>query len=83
MANLSLGTMFETYIDDQVKGGLYNNRSEVVRDALRKQMDYDNKLAALRGDIDEGMQSIHDGKYSTATADDIKKQALKRKKKGE
>lgn len=80
MANLSLGTLFETYIDQQVKGGLYNNRSEVVRDALRKQMNYDAKLTALRSDIEQGMQSIKDGNISHATAEDIKTQALKRKK---
>lgn len=30
----ALGDRFEAFIDAQVKGGRYNNASEVVRDAL-------------------------------------------------
>ena len=42
-----LGERFEAFIDAQVKGGRYNNASEVVRDALRLLEDQE-KLRELR-----------------------------------
>ncbi|PWU19183.1 MAG: type II toxin-antitoxin system ParD family antitoxin [Verrucomicrobia bacterium] len=33
--NVSLGKQLEKLIEDQVKSGIYQNNSEVVRDALR------------------------------------------------
>jgi antitoxin ParD1/3/4 len=38
--SFALGEHFEKLIDDQVKSGLYNNASEVVRNALRLLEDY-------------------------------------------
>lgn len=33
--NIALGKVFEKLVQDQVKTGIYQNNSEVVRDALR------------------------------------------------
>ncbi len=38
--SFALGEKFEKLIDDQVRSGLYNNASEVVRNALRLLEDY-------------------------------------------
>ena len=35
--NFSLGKTWERYVAEQVESGLFNNASEVVRDALRRQ----------------------------------------------
>jgi antitoxin ParD1/3/4 len=43
----ALGERFEAFIDAQVKGGRYNNASEVVREALRLLEDHE-KLRELR-----------------------------------
>lgn len=63
--NVSLTDELETVIEEKVKSGLYNNASEVVRDALRRafcqpqglNLDEDTpELAAL---IREGLHSRH------------------------
>ena len=63
--NVSLTHELETVIEEKVKSGLYNNASEVVRDALRKafcqpeslNLEEDSpELAAL---IRQGVRSRH------------------------
>jgi antitoxin ParD1/3/4 len=58
--NVSLTHELEAVIEEKVKSGLYNNASEVVRDALRRaflNLDEDTpELAAL---IREGLNSRH------------------------
>ena len=63
--NVSLTEELETVIEERVKSGLYNNASEVVRDALRRafcqpqrlNLEEDSpELAAL---IREGVRSRH------------------------
>jgi putative addiction module CopG family antidote len=63
--NVSLTDQLETVIEEKVKSGLYNNASEVVRDALRRafcqpqslSLEEDSpELAAL---IREGVRSRH------------------------
>lgn len=57
----ALGDHFETFIEDRVKSGRYNNASEVVRSALRLLADQEEKrellLEKLRRAIDEGRNS--------------------------
>jgi putative addiction module CopG family antidote len=63
--NVSLTKELERVVEKRVKSGLYNNASEVVRDALRRtfcarpeiDLEQDNpELAAL---VREGMESRH------------------------
>ncbi len=58
----SLGEHFETFIKGQVAAGLYNNESEVVRDALRHAELRYLKLKALRGHLRTAVQQ--GGNYS-------------------
>ncbi|HEY0524022.1 MAG TPA: type II toxin-antitoxin system ParD family antitoxin [Stellaceae bacterium] len=59
--SFALGERFETFIDEQVKSGRYNNASEVVRDALRLLEDQEKlrelRYAELRRLMDEGRAS--------------------------
>jgi antitoxin ParD1/3/4 len=34
--HLNLGEPYETYIQDEIKAGLYSNATELIRDALRR-----------------------------------------------
>ncbi len=74
--NFSLGKNLEKYVSNQVQDGMFNNASEVIRDALRMHEEYQLKLARLRRDINMGMQSIKNGNISHATADEIMNEAL-------
>lgn len=63
--NVSLNPHFDEFIQQQVKAGHYNSASEVIRDALRlleqQQKLYQEKLEALRSDIQAASTSLHDG----------------------
>ncbi len=59
--NINLTPQLEEMVRSKVAGGLYNNASEVVREALRLMDTQDRvhalKLQQLRQDIQEGLSS--------------------------
>jgi len=59
--NVSLTRELDAFVAAKVEGGLYANASEVMRTALRllerEEREYEEKLAALRLAIDEGLNS--------------------------
>ena len=63
--NVSLTAELETVIKGKVKSGLYNNASEVVRDALRRafcspqSLDLEEDTPELAALIREGAKSRH------------------------
>ena len=61
MPNVSLGTHFETLIEDKIKSGRYQNASEVVRAGLRlledAELNREQRMERLRQAIIEGEQS--------------------------
>ncbi len=63
--NVSLTDELETIIEKKVKSGLYNNASEVVRDALRRafcqpaSLNLDEDTPELAALIREGLNSRH------------------------
>lgn len=77
--NVSLGKSWEDYVAEQVASGNFNNASEVVRDALRRQQEHFLKLEALRQDVAAGMASIEAGRVSHARPTDIKALAASRR----
>ena len=66
--NISFTDKQEQYITAQVKGGDYQNASEVVRDALRLHEVYRHRvIEQLRSEIAKGW----DGESSTKTVQDV------------
>jgi antitoxin ParD1/3/4 len=63
--NVSLTKELERVVDKKVKSGLYNNASEVVRDALRRafcthpEIDLEENTPELAALVREGMNSRH------------------------
>jgi len=55
--SVALGPHFEDFIQASILSGRYNNASEVVRSGLRLLEDQEQKIAALRSAIEEGMNS--------------------------
>jgi antitoxin ParD1/3/4 len=56
--NVSLGKIWEDYVNQRVGSGQFNNASEVVRDALRLQQERLLKLEVLRREINLGVDSL-------------------------
>lgn len=67
--NISLTEELMKQIQDKVKSGLYNNASEVVREALRsfdsnQQLIYELKLARLKEALRPGLEDAEHGRYA-------------------
>ncbi len=65
-SSYTLGKHFETFIQNQLASGRYNNASEVVRDALRTLKERERKLAALDGALARGIADIDEGRVVPA-----------------
>ena len=55
--SVSLGNYFDSFIQGRISAGRYKNASEVVRAGLRLLEEEENKMVALRGAIQEGIES--------------------------
>ncbi len=55
--SISIGDYFDDFIKSSISTGRYNNVSEVVRAGLRLLEEEENKVIALRGAIQEGIES--------------------------
>ncbi len=55
--SISIGDYFDDFIKSSIAAGRYKNASEVVRAGLRLLEDEENKVVALRGAIQEGIES--------------------------
>ena len=77
--HISLTPELEKAVRQKVAGGLYNNASEVVREALRGWMHREEeeraKLEALRTAVAIGMKQLDQGEFSTRTVEEIIEQA--------
>ncbi|WBQ10050.1 type II toxin-antitoxin system ParD family antitoxin [Hyphomonadaceae bacterium ML37] len=66
--HISLTDRLEAWVRAKVESGLYNNASEVIREALRTQMraeqTHQEKLDALRAEIDKGLEDVKHGRVS-------------------
>lgn len=55
--SVSLGLHFESFIENSVSKGRYQNTSEVIRAGLRLLEEEENRIVLLRNAIDEGVNS--------------------------
>ncbi|HZH96638.1 MAG TPA: type II toxin-antitoxin system ParD family antitoxin [Flavisolibacter sp.] len=55
--SVSLGSYFEGFVEGRIAEGRYKNASEVLRAGLRLLEEEENKLAALKNAIQEGISS--------------------------
>ena len=74
--HISLTPELENIVKEKVASGLYNNASEVVREALRfmktnEELVYQLKLNSLRSKLVEGERDLDAGRYTTLTKGDV------------
>lgn len=77
--NISLTPELERIVKHKVDSGLYNNASEVIREALRLLVQQDRertmKLELLRAEIDLAWRQADRGELVRATPESILEQA--------
>ena len=59
--SITLGDHFAGFCSTQIGAGRHSNMSEVVRAGLRILEEHEQKVAALRGALEEGAASGHAG----------------------
>ncbi len=57
--NLSLTPEIEKWVNERVKTGRYTGASELVREAIRRLMDYELVQEAARGKIEAAIDEAH------------------------
>ena len=74
--HISLTPELEEIVKRKVATGLYNNASEVIREALRfmqtnEGLVYQMKLESIRRTLAEGERDLEAGRYRTLAQDEI------------
>lgn len=67
-SSYTLGRHYEAFVQRQLSSGRYNNKSEVVRDALRLMEERERHLAALDAVIARGVADADAGRLEDAAA---------------
>ena len=62
--NISLTPELEQLVSDQVKTGMYQTASEVIREGLRLLNERDHRLEALRRDVRAGFEAVDRGEFT-------------------
>ncbi len=72
--HISLTSELERMVRQKVETGLYNNASEVIREALRLLVEQDElrrlKLARLRGELEKGEADLAAGRLLAIESED-------------
>jgi antitoxin ParD1/3/4 len=55
--SISLGNHFESFVEQSISKGRFQSASEVIRAGLRMLEEEENKVAALKSAIQEGIES--------------------------
>jgi antitoxin ParD1/3/4 len=85
--NVNLGTVFDSFIADLLKTGLYQSQSEVVREGLRLLKEREElknlRLAELRKEIAIGSEQADRGEFvdGQETFAEIRRRSADRKRK--
>jgi antitoxin ParD1/3/4 len=72
--HVSLTPKLEELVREKVESGLYNNASEVIREALRLMQEHDEirrlKLERLRDELAKGEADLAAGRFVTLNSDE-------------
>ncbi|MGJ3232076.1 MAG: type II toxin-antitoxin system ParD family antitoxin [Oceanicaulis sp.] len=74
--HISLTERLEAWVREKVESGLYNNASEVIREALRAkmlaEMNEAEALARLKAEIEIGLEDIRAGRVRKYSLEELK-----------
>ncbi len=83
--HINLSPEIEQYLQAKVGTGFYSNASEVVRDAIRRMWEEDEKLEKLRAAVKIGDDQLERGEgipYSSRRLEDITEKAFENSRNG-
>ncbi|CDZ45196.1 type II toxin-antitoxin system ParD family antitoxin [Neorhizobium galegae] len=62
-SSANLGQHLESYVDELVKSGRYNSRSEVLREGVRLVEEREKRLMALDAALARGLADVEAGRF--------------------
>jgi len=71
--HINLPKEMENYLQTKVGAGFYSNASEVIRDAIRRMREEDEKLVALRAAVRAGDEQLDRGEGQSYTPELLEK----------
>jgi antitoxin ParD1/3/4 len=77
--HINLSPEMEKFVQSKVDTGFYSNASEVVRDAIRRMREEEEKVAAMRAALKIGDDQLDKGQGVAYTSDLMKRTAEKAK----
>ncbi|MGP4665531.1 type II toxin-antitoxin system ParD family antitoxin [Agrobacterium pusense] len=77
--NISLPGRMKEWVEAQSKTGRYSNASDYVRDLIRKDQERSEKIAAMQGLVDEGLQAPSGHRSEDALFAEAEARSMKRK----
>jgi antitoxin ParD1/3/4 len=80
--NVSLTPELENIVRQSVESGLYNNASEVMREALRCWLDARGRQDLARAELARGFEQLRQGKSAPLDMDRARKNAIANAKDG-
>lgn len=83
--HIKLSPEFEQSLQLKVGSGFYSNASEVIRDALRRMREEDEKLEQLRAAVQIGDEQLNRGEgqsYSSSRLESITEKAFSNSRNG-
>ncbi len=83
--HINLSPEIEQFLQEKVNAGYYGNASEVVRDAIRRMKDDEDKLVALRAAVQIGDEQLEKGlgvAYTAERLEHLTQQAFTNAKRG-
>nr|WP_250813891.1 type II toxin-antitoxin system ParD family antitoxin [Neorhizobium tomejilense] len=63
-SSANLGQHLESYVDELVKSGRYNSRSEVLREGVRLVEEREKRLMALDAALARGLADVEAGRFT-------------------
>ena len=80
LMSLTIPQEYAAFIRDSVASGRFRSEDEAVTEALRLLQRHEKQLAALRADLQVGIDALDAGDVSELDVDDIKRRGQERLK---
>jgi antitoxin ParD1/3/4 len=77
--HINLSPEMEKFVQSKVDTGFYSNASEVIRDAIRRMREEEEKVAAMRAALKAGDEQLDKGQGVAYTPDLMQRAANKAK----
>jgi len=77
--HINLSPEMEKFVQSKVDTGFYSNATEVIRDAIRRMREEDERIASMRAALERGDAQLDNGQGTAYTPELMQRVAAKAK----